>query len=196
MSTTAQQQPRRRSSAKHLAICRAAAALVSEAGYDAATIEGVAARAGVGKQTIYRWWPSKPALYAEVYASLASEDALRFDTGSVREDLMRLLLALFSVYRTTPAADILAGLIAEAQHDATAAEALRGGLVVGRSRLLLDPMRRAQARGELPPDYDIAWANDAIVAMIWHRVLTGQRGLNRRFAAQLLSLVLDGARAP
>ena len=60
----------RRSAAKHRAILKAAAAVVSEAGYNGAKIEHIAVRAGVGKQTIYRRWPSKAHLLTEVYTSL------------------------------------------------------------------------------------------------------------------------------
>src|SRR5690349_5044998 len=58
--------PRRRSERSRVAIIEATRALLLDRGFDGLSIEAVAARAGVGKQTIYRWWPSRPALVADV----------------------------------------------------------------------------------------------------------------------------------
>jgi len=71
--------PVRRSRSKHRAILDAAARLVERDGYGATSIEAVAREAGSGKQTIYRWWPSKAALFVEVYGDLVSREALLGD---------------------------------------------------------------------------------------------------------------------
>ena len=180
----------RRSPAKHRAILAAAAEAVASDGYTATTIEGIAARAGVGKQTIYRWWPSKPALFVEVYNHLVPQDALQADTGDVFRDLEGLLSGLFAIYRRTPAARVLAGLIAEAQHDPAAAEAVRGGLVIGRRGLLTEPLRRGVDRGQLAVDFDVEWASDAITALIWHRLLSGRAPLTDADAHDLVAKLL------
>ncbi len=65
----------RRSERSRRAIYEAALALVAEEGYTRTTIEGIAARAGVGKQTIYRWWPSKSAVLLEAFLDLAEQAA-------------------------------------------------------------------------------------------------------------------------
>ncbi len=181
----------RRSPAKHRAILAAAADAVVADGYHATTIEHIAARAGVGKQTIYRWWPSKPALFVEVYNDLVPRDALNADTGDVFRDLESLLAGLFSIYRRTPAARVLAGLIAEAQHDPAAADAVRGGLVIGRRGLLTEPLRRGVDRGQLAADFDIEWASDAITALIWHRLLSGRTPLTDADAHDLVAKLLS-----
>lgn len=82
--------PRRRSEKSRIAIVGATRELLLERGFDALTIEAVAARAGVGKQTIYRWWPSRPALVADVLL----EDADKIlapvaDTGDLAADISR-----------------------------------------------------------------------------------------------------------
>lgn len=180
----------RRSPAKHRAILAAAAEAVASDGYTATTIEGIAARAGVGKQTIYRWWPSKPALFVEVYNHLVPQDALQADTGDVFRDLKSLLSGLFAIYRRTPAARVLAGLIAEAQHDPAAADAVRGGLVIGRRGLLTEPLRRGVDRGRLAADFDVEWTSDAITALIWHRLLSGRTPLTDADAHDLVAKLL------
>lgn len=164
-------------------------------GYHGVTVEGVAARASVGKQTIYRWWPSKAALFVEVYSALVMPSALQTNSGHVANDLLTLLSRLFHIYRQTPAIAILAGIIADAQHDAPAAEALASGLVVGRRALLSGPLRRGVERGDLPADFDVAWANDAIVSMIWFRALTGGQEFTDRFAATLVERALRAGSA-
>lgn len=186
----------RRSTARHRTILEAAAALAGEVGYAAATIEAIAARAGAGKQTIYRWWPSKAALYLEVYTHLVPASELRADTGSVTADLSATLARLFALYRDTPAATILGGLITEAQADDAAARVLRDGLVVGRRRLLIEPIERGIARGELPADFDAAEANETIVARIWHRLLTRPDGLDDAFAAHLATVAVPAPKGP
>src|ERR1043165_3579913 len=65
--------PRRRSEKSRVAIIDATRALLLERGFDGLSIEAVAARAGVGKQTIYRWWPRRPALVADVLLEDADE---------------------------------------------------------------------------------------------------------------------------
>ena len=74
MATVRPARGRRRSERSHEAILAATQRLLLERGYRELTIEGIAARAGVGKQTIYRWWPSKAALVLEAY--LAGQEAV------------------------------------------------------------------------------------------------------------------------
>ena len=181
---------RRRSAKKHRAILQAAAALAEKNGYHAVTIEHVAAAAGVGKQTIYRWWPSKPALYLEVYRSLVPPDALAADATGITNKLAALLNALFHFYRTTPAADILAGLIGDAQSDAAAADILREGLVSGRAEIVASLFDEAVVRGELPAEFDTSSANTRLVALIWHRLLTGTGEFDAAFACDVVDQVL------
>lgn len=83
-------RPRRRSEKSRAAIFAATRELALEVGFDKFSIEAVAARAGVGKQTIYRWWPSRPALIADVLLEDFGSLAIAVpDTGDLRADLTR-----------------------------------------------------------------------------------------------------------
>lgn len=83
-------RPRRRSEKSRAAIFAATRDLALEVGFDKFSIEAVAARAGVGKQTIYRWWPSRPALIAEVLLEDFGSLAIAVpDTGDLKADLTR-----------------------------------------------------------------------------------------------------------
>jgi len=190
MSDAATAPGRKRSPEKHAAILAVAADLVAEAGYERVSMEGIAARAGVGKMTIYRRWPNKAALYVDVYAHLVPPEALAGEKSSIANGLKHLLAALFDLYRRTPAAAVLAGVIAAAQSDAAAKEALESGLVSGRRGLLTAIFRRAVEAGDLPVDFDGERANDLIVALIWHRLLTDPAGLDDAYIDTIIDTVL------
>jgi len=181
---------RKRSPEKHAAILTAAADLVAEMGYERVSMEGIAARAGVGKMTVYRRWPSKAALYVDVYADLVPPEALAGGTGSLGGDLRHLLAALFDLYRQTPAAAVLAGVIAAAQSDTAAKEALESGLVSGRRGLLTGTFRRAVERSELPVNFNGKRANDLLVALVRHRLLTDPAGLDDAYIDTIIDTVL------
>src|SRR5439155_507221 len=80
--------------------------------------EGVAAKAGVGKTTIYRWWSTKADIYIDLYSELALQIVPPPDTGDYVRDLVILVQGAFKLYRNTAAGPALAGIIAEAQSNA------------------------------------------------------------------------------
>jgi AcrR family transcriptional regulator len=114
---------RRRSQRSHQAILSAATELLKENGYLGVSIEAIAASAGVGKQTIYRWWPSKADVVMEAVAFQLARDIPVPDTGSVESDLQAFLQRLFTVFATTGAGRTVAGLMAEAQTNPEFAQA-------------------------------------------------------------------------
>ena len=81
------------------------------------SIEEVAARAGVGKATIYRRWPSKGLLALDAFVTSFREQQPLPDTGSLRDDLIAALTAWVRAVTQTSMGPMLTGLIAEAQHD-------------------------------------------------------------------------------
>ncbi|MCG8507989.1 MAG: TetR/AcrR family transcriptional regulator [Rhodospirillales bacterium] len=182
---------RPRSTAKHRAILDAAVRLAGRRSYLDITMEAIAAEAGVGKQTLYRWWPSKAALYAEVYGGLVPRDMVSPDLGGIRDDLSAMLRTLFDIFRTCPAGPILMGLIAEAQIDAAARDIVMNGLFSGRRDLLIAPLERARRRGELSPSTDISALADGIVAMVWHRLLTRTEPPGDEEVPAIVGLLLD-----
>src|ERR671914_2594511 len=113
MTATSQESARgrRRSERAHAAIVAATQELLVERGYRNLTIEGVAARAGVGKQTIYRWWPSRAALVLEAY--LAGSDAISPPPprATVEEDVRAVLVWLSKVLAQPIGGHVLAGAL-------------------------------------------------------------------------------------
>lgn len=183
----------RRSILKHEAIIRAASDTASEVGYENCTIEGVAARAGVGKQTIYRWWPSKAALYIETYRHLVADGPEMAAGDTCYEHLNRFLCRLFRRYKSTAAGSILVGLIAESTHNSQASRAIEQGLFLDRSHLLVEPIKRGIEAGEIDGNLDVEWAAEIIVALIWKRLMTSPKHLTPGFSRQVLNAALGSS---
>src|SRR5487761_427235 len=145
---------RPRSTDADRAILAAAAELLASRGLGAMSIEEVAARAGVGKATIYRRWPSKGLLALDAFVvSFRAEQPLP-DTGSLRGDLLSALRLWVRAVTSTPVGRLLASLIAEAQHDPELHAAWRCrvlGPLRAQHRIML---ARAVVRGEISPSVD------------------------------------------
>lgn len=155
----------------HEAILEAAQAILAEHGYAGFSIEAVARRAKAGKPTIYRWWPSKAHLLLDVYTRL-KESMLEPDTGTLEGDLRAFLGNLLAFWSGAPG-DVFRSLIAEAQTDAKAGEALRE-YCLNRVRHTASLIDRAKARGEVSEDVDSLAGSDLLSAYAWKLLLTGR----------------------
>src|SRR5439155_4247349 len=113
----------RRSDRSRLAIVDAALALCREHGYARVSIEAIAARAGVGKQTIYRWWPSKGAVVLEAFERVAAEIPVP-DTGDVASDMRPFLTDVVRLCADNTYGPHLGARIGEPQHDPSVGAAL------------------------------------------------------------------------
>lgn len=176
----------------------ATVALLEEVGYRHLTIEGVAKRAGVGKQTIYRWWNgSKPALVLEAFTSASDERVQPPDTGDVRRDLLAILEPVFHLQADLRTGTALANktLMAEAQLDPTFHPRY-----VDLHRYWWGPMRsaveRGVERGELRAGTDAQLVVDTLLGAAWYRLLLEHAPLDRTAAAALVDMILDGLRQP
>src|SRR5271154_296590 len=95
-------------------------------GFAGLPIEGIAARAGVAKQTIYRWWPSKAEILMDAFVGDAAEYLSPPDTGDLARDLRSHLSRLADFLTQTDAGAVFRALAGQAQHDADIAARLRG----------------------------------------------------------------------
>ena len=160
---------RPRSPEAHAAILRAALELAVERGLRGLSMEAIAARAGVGKATIYRRWKSKEALFAEAIASIAFTPEVP-DTGSVRGDFEAASGA--AVGRMAPEAfRVLPRLMADAADDPELLEALQAALVRPRRAAIGAVLRRGIERGELRADIDVDLVSDMLMGPLIARVL-------------------------
>ncbi|MGB0865776.1 MAG: TetR/AcrR family transcriptional regulator [Granulosicoccaceae bacterium] len=184
---------RRRSGEKHAAILTAAAGLAADVGYSSSTIELIASRAGVGKQTIYRWWPSKAALYLEAYKALVAPVAMPSAEHCCRDRLQGFLTTLFRQYGKTSAGIILRGLIGEMASDEEVRQAVMSGLLLERTSVLQDPIQEGLDSGELDSELKAHDLADVIIALIWKQLLIEPKKLNARFATQVVVMALGEA---
>jgi AcrR family transcriptional regulator len=184
---------RRRNDAAREAILDAAFRLLSEPGSEPLTIDAIAAAAGVGRQTIYRWWPSKGAVVADALVRHARVVVPERDTGTFTGDLAAFLVDTFAGLEYESYADRLRQIVAEAQHDEHVARVLTDFTAVRRAalRALLE---RGQAEGELAPDADLDMLVDMAYGVLYYRLLIRHAPLDNQ-AAQALATELTRSRS-
>ena len=180
---------RPRSEEAHRAILDAALELLVEVGYSALTVEGVAQRAGVGKATIYRRWPSKLPLVIEAFGDLpAFEES---DSGDLATDLEQILRSYLRVYNTTPLGAVVPSLAGELPHNPELMD-LFTPVVKQRRQPLMNALRRAAERGEIPADLDLDLAADLIVGPITVRVFFTPGKLSPKLVQPMVEMALRG----
>ena len=187
--------PHRRNEQARLAVLHAADDLLAERGFAGLTIEGIAARAGVAKQTIYRWWPSKVDVLLDTLIDDSQENLAVPDTGSAVEDTRRYLRALARFITGDPAGKVLLALIGEAQHDAEMAQVFHARY--------LDPQREAEramlargvASGELADGLDLDRTLDALLGPLFYRAMLTGGPISSAVTDQLVEDVLGAAAA-
>lgn len=184
---------RPRSEAAKRAILRAARALLAEGGPGAVTMEAVAARAGVGKPTVYRWWPDRHAV--AMAALMESEEELapiepRTSAVAALREQLRAIAARFA----TSTGRHVASMIAASDADSELSKAFRGHFVLARraeGRALLE---RAIKQGELRRSLDVEVALDLLYGPIFFRLLLGHAPLDAAFVDRVLDTALYGLR--
>jgi AcrR family transcriptional regulator len=167
--------------------------LAAEAGYSGLTIEGIAARAGVGKQTIYRWWPSKADILLEAVAAKADLYVPVTDHGSYRGDLRAFLEASYQLGNVPRLADLLRALMAEAQLDRDFGDRFRVSFLERRRDALGVITSRARERGDLPDRPDPAIVADIVFGVIWYRTLATRRLFDAGLVDDLLAVLAPAA---
>lgn len=172
-----QPDPTRRNEHSRKAILAAAITLVAEHGYEQASIEAIARAAGVGKQTIYRWWPSKGAVILEALNDSLAGVVGFSDTGDLVEDLRAQMMGV-TERLSTDVGLLYRGLIAAAQSDPALSRAhleqvIEPATVAGKARLAL-----AMDRGELRADTDVQTLIDMLYGAIYYRLLLHTRPLD------------------
>jgi AcrR family transcriptional regulator len=187
---------RPRSQEADRAILTATVDLLAERGLDGMSIEEVAARAGVGKATIYRRWPSKGLLALDAFVVSFAEQQPLPDTGTLRGDLVAALSAWVLAVTGTSMGRMLTGLIAEAQYDPELRAAWRDRVLEplrAQYRIMLD---RAAARGEIRFSVDQDVVLDLFFGSAQHRLLLGHLPLTEDFIDEVVDVILRGIERP
>jgi AcrR family transcriptional regulator len=185
----------RRRESSRLAILDAALALCREEGYAKLSIEAIATRAGVGKQTIYRWWRSKGAVLLEALDREAAVAAAFPDTGDLVADMRATITDVVRFQSNPSLGPPLAALIAEAQQDPGIGPMLLERFFEPRRAPIAERLRRAQEAGHLPATLDVEAVLEVIFGALFHRLLLRSGPLDAEYAAFVVDVVLAGAAA-
>lgn len=175
-------------------IIHAAAELLLLRGFDKTTVDEVAARAGVGKATVYRRWPSKEDLAVAAMESLYSDEFPEADTGSIKGDLTANYRSVVAFVNTSTGADFLRMSIMESIRDERIAALYRQSLE-RREQHTVRTFQRAIARGEVRPEADIDTAVQWLGGLLAVRVVTGRPMPNLDDVPQLVEFTLRGVLA-
>jgi AcrR family transcriptional regulator len=186
---------RPRSGEAHAAILAAAVALVREVGYDAVSMEAIAARAGVGKATLYRRWKSREALVSEAVGLIVARIAVP-STGSTRRDLLAVMRDTVRLYADPATAGLLSGLVAAMARSPVIARAVRNGFVAAWSDTVRRVIENGIARGDLRRGIDVDLAIDLLGGCFSNRALVTGRPIDDRMARALVDAALRGFAAP
>ncbi|MEU6184723.1 TetR/AcrR family transcriptional regulator [Nocardia sp. NPDC047038] len=187
----------RRSERSRAAILAATAELIREVSYAKLGIEAIAARAGVGKQTIYRWWPSKGAVVfdAMLESDSGPEGPALPDTGDIAADLRQLLRGSVVALTDPGFESFLRAMYIEIQQDAELGAAYRERLLLPQRAAVADRLAAAVAAGELRADLDLELAVDLLLGPAQMRWSLGLGGLTEEYADAALDAALAYLRA-
>ncbi|WP_121702778.1 TetR/AcrR family transcriptional regulator [Streptomyces sp. E5N298] len=184
----------RRRERSRQAILAAARALVAEEPYEKVTVEAIAARAGVGKQTIYRRWPSKSAVVVAALLAL-SEDAdgqsvTLPDTGDLRADLGLVMRATVEEFAGPSFDKLIRALNTEIANDPALAAEYREKLAGPLDEAKKVRLRSAQKAGQLAPDADLDLVLEVLYAPLFLRWLHRSGPLTAAYADSLVDATL------
>ncbi|WP_190819025.1 TetR/AcrR family transcriptional regulator [Saccharopolyspora pogona] len=188
----------RRSERSRVAILTAARELIGEVGYAKLTIEAIAARAGVGKQTIYRWWPSKGAVVFDSLLVLSERDdgegIVLPDTGDVEADLKTVLRATAAEFADPEFEAPIRALNTEIINDPELAAIYREKMEAPVREAKKERLRSAQHAGQLAADADLDLVLEVLYAPLAQRWLMRSGPLDDAFADALVDATLRAFR--
>lgn len=184
--------PARRSERSRTAILSATRKLSAELGYQAMSIEAIAAAAGVGKQTIYRWWPSKGVLMLDMWSEQVQLQGEFPDTGDVAADLKAQIRGLVELANDPELGNSLRSLIGASQHEPALLEELLTRIVRPRIEACKRRLRKAQDEGQVDRAVDLDLAVDLLYGGFYHRLILPVTQLDEAFVDGIVDEALRG----
>jgi AcrR family transcriptional regulator len=184
--------PARRNERSRQAILSTTADLLGKVGYTKLTVETIAARAGVGKQTIYRWWPDKGALILEAYLALvgAEEDLTLPDSGDLEADLRLVLGSLVDSLADPVFERRYRALLTAIQDDPKLAAALLDRLLKPWLEATRQRLRAAQRAGQIC-DVDLDVAAEMLYGPVYYRWLLRTGPISREYVDAVVAMTLQ-----
>jgi AcrR family transcriptional regulator len=174
------------------AILEATRALLAESGVQGLTVEGVAARAGVAKTTIYRRWRSKDELALAVLIDMVEQVVAVPDTGDTRQELIAFVNGAVRILGSTLMGRVMQGLVSDLATDPDLGKAFRERVVAIRVAEAKRLVERGIARGDLRRDTDSELVHELLFGPIYYRLLLSGAPLTDDLAERLVDAVLSG----
>lgn len=187
----AKNRGRHRSEKSKKAILSAVVELAAEMPLRNITIQAIARRAGVGKATIYKWWPSKASVALDAFVEKLIRQVPIPNTGSAEKDFTQHLYA-WATFCLSPAGRIFVQFIAEAQSDREFASLFRERFIKPRREIVGIIIDRAVERGEIDRNLDRELILDLIFGPATYLLLTQRAPLNRQRTDALVSTLFRG----
>ena len=172
-------------------ILKAAYEMLNEFGFMDLTIEGVAARAEVGKPTIYRRWKTKAALAMDAFLEAVNPELAFPDTGTAKEDFREQMQKIVKLMNS-PRGEVLASVIGCGQADEELIAAFRENWLIPRRKDAKQIFQRGVERGELRADVDAEVALDALYSPLFYRLLLKHQPLTDEFVDKLIDVIIGG----
>jgi AcrR family transcriptional regulator len=155
------------------------------------SMEEIARKAGVGKATIYKWWPSKAYVALDAFLRKTNRMVPMPDTGSVRKDILEQVRSLMVFYRS-PAGHILGQFVAESQIDKEFASLFRERLLKPRREAAGAIFDRGVDRGEIDQNLNRELVLDMIYGPAIYRMIVGHAPLEDKVADEMVSILFGG----
>ena len=168
--------------------------LLTQVGYAGLRVDDVAQRTGIAKSTIYRRWPSKPAMVAAAVQRLYLEHVEVPDTGSLQADLVALLSNSYQVL-VVGRGRVFTRLVRESGHSPELVEVIVRTMHA-RRRFYRTVFNRAMARGEIAPETDVGLTIDLLLGPLWVPLLVTGEPIGTHVVETTVDSVLQGILAP
>lgn len=175
-------------------VLAAAGQLMLEGGLAAATMEAIAARAGVSKRTLYKYWPSRGAVALEGFMRSADASLSFAADAPAGEALEQVVVATAQLFTQTPAGQLMRSLVADAQSQDEIAAALRDQWLRPRRVVATELIAAGMASGEFRDDLDTEVVTDLLFAPVYYRLLLGHEALDTAFAGASVRHLVAGLR--
>jgi AcrR family transcriptional regulator len=177
------------------AILEATRELLAERGVHQLTVEGVAARAGVAKTTIYRRWRSKDELALAVLLKMVEQIVEVPDRGDIRAELIGFVDGAVKILGKTLMGRVMQGLVSDLATNPELGRSFREQIVALRVSEIRRVLERAIERGELRPDIDVDLIHEMLFGPVYYRLLLSGGELDARLAERIVDTVLPAIRS-
>jgi AcrR family transcriptional regulator len=189
----------RRNPVLHQAIIAAATEVLAKEGPTRFTIEAVAKLAGCGKPTIYRWWPSRPALLLEIYDQVVQKELSPPEGKDLAKDIAEMMRQIWGIWRNDSMGALYRLILSEMMLDEEGARYLREVFIPRRQAFTAVAFQAAKDRGVIPPGTDLKFLLDLLYGYSLFRLITRQLDddqVPERIAATIAQMAHSGIPKP